>query len=75
MKSKLKHFLFVYDTKSETDDVKRHDSLRDSLKNIFPNHYINVFIYHKRWTRSHTNIKDAAYFTKEYGSDVDIVLS
>ncbi len=76
MKSKLKHFPLFMIQKNETNVVKkRRDKLRNSLKNIFPNHNVNVFIFIKGWRCIATNSKGAVYLTKHYGSNVDIVLS
>jgi hypothetical protein len=71
---KSKAFPFVYDTRSITDSERRRTVLRDSLKNIFPNHYVNVFIFSGAWSRN-TRSKGAVDFADEYGADVDIVLS
>jgi hypothetical protein len=71
---KSKAFPFVYDTRSITDSERRRTVLRDSLKNIFPNHYVNVFIFDGAWSRNNLS-KGAVAFMNEYGSDVDIVLS
>ena len=72
---KAKAFPFVYDTKSETSSEKRRDSLRDSLKTVFPEHNVNVFIFGRSWNANARNHKAHTWFTKEYGSDVYIVLS
>ena len=72
---KAKAFPFVYDTKSETSSEKRRDSLRDSLKTVFPEHNVNIFIFGSTWEAHRANCKGRAYFTKEYGSTVYIVLS
>jgi len=72
---KAKAFTFIYDTKSETDSEKRRDSLRDSLKTVFPEHNVNVFIFVPPWNANARNHKAHAWFIKEYGSAVYIVLS
>jgi hypothetical protein len=71
---KFKAFPFICDTQSETDPNKRRDKLKTSLKNVFPNHHVNVFIFCKNWTGSSYSC-GATSFRGEYGSDVDIVLS
>ncbi len=72
---KSKAFPFIFDTKGQTDNAKRRDSLNDSLKNLFPNYNVNVFIFEKQWSESMSNIKGSASFTNEYGSDVHIILN
>ncbi len=72
---KTKAFAFIYDTKDQTDDEKRRESLYDSLKNVFPNHYVNVFIFTKQWSWNVNNSKGSVSFTDKYGSDVHIVLN
>ena len=72
---KAKAFPFVYDTKSETDIEKRRDSLSASLKTVFPQHNVNIFIFCSTWQADWKNCKGATRFMKEYGSDVLIVLS
>jgi len=72
---KAKAFPFIYDTKNQTDVKQRRISLRDSLKNIFPEHDVNVFIFPSDWSYSVTNCKGSVSFIKEYGYDVHIVLN
>lgn len=72
---KAKAFPFIYDTKSQTDMVKRRDSLRDSLKAVFPQHNVNVFLFVPPWNANSRNHKAHAWFIKEYGSSAYIVLS
>ncbi|UJR24097.1 hypothetical protein I4U23_027064 [Adineta vaga] len=71
---KAKAFPFIYDTRSITDTTRRRDILKNNLKIVFPDHYVNVFIFNKGWSRNNRS-KGATAFKKEYGSDVDIVLS
>ena len=71
---KAKAFPFVYDTRSITNDERRRDLLQASLKNIFPNHNVNVFIFNDGWSRSCCS-KGSVAFKNEYGSTIDIVLS
>ncbi|CAF1508829.1 unnamed protein product [Adineta ricciae] len=67
---------YILKTKAETDGSKRRDILRDELKTAFPNHFVNVFIYNDNdWTRSSRNAKGTAYYEKNYGTEVDIVLT
>jgi len=72
---KAKAFPFIYETKGETDNTRRRDKLRDSLKNVFPNHHVNVFILYPPWNRNHWNVKGTTSFKDEFGSHVDIVLN
>ena len=72
---KAKALPFVYDTKSETSSEKRRDSLCDSLKTVFPQHNVNIFIFGSTWQANWKNCKGATRFMKEYGTDVLVVLS
>lgn len=72
---KSKAFPFVFDTKSETDSEKRCENLYESLNNTFPNYNVNVFVFKNNWSGSMTNTKGSVTFTKEYGSDVVIILN
>ena len=72
---KAKAFPFVYDSKSESDVTIRRDILRNRLKSVFPNHHVNIFVCTTGWRRNSSNIKGSAFFQKEYGSTVDIILS
>lgn len=66
----------ITETKSETDKVKRRDILHEKLKALFPNHNVHVFLFgDSLWSRSTHSNKGAAYYEKDYGSEVDIVLS
>ncbi|CAF1110381.1 unnamed protein product [Adineta ricciae] len=66
----------ITETKSETDNVKRRDVLHEKLKALFPNHNVHVFLFNdSHWSRSTHSHKGAAYYEKDYGSEVDIVLS
>lgn len=65
---------FVHDTKGITNIDVRRDQLRDTLKSIFPDHNVNVFVYGSSWQNSHHN-KGSAIFTNECRSDVCIVLN
>ena len=72
---KVKVFPFVYDTKNINDSERRRDILKDKLKILFPQHNVNLFIFNGScWSRSSNNTKGIAFFEKEYGSEVDIVL-
>ena len=72
---KTKAFPFVYESKNEINDIQRRDTLREKLKNMFPKHYVNVFIFNDSdWSRYGNNTKGGTYFTKEYGSEIDVVL-
>ncbi|CAF4095560.1 unnamed protein product [Adineta steineri] len=67
---------FINKTKGEVDNIKRRDILWNELKNAFPSHYVNIFIFDDSdWTRNGQNTKGSAYFEKNYGSEVDIVLT
>ncbi|CAF1267683.1 unnamed protein product [Adineta steineri] len=67
---------FINKTKGEVDSVKRRDILSNELKNVFPSHYVNIFIFDDTdWTRNGHNTKGSAYFEKNYGSEVSIVLT
>ncbi|CAF3997721.1 unnamed protein product [Rotaria sp. Silwood1] len=46
---KQKAFPFVYDTKGIIDNEARCVRLRNSLKTVFSNHYVNIFIYNEAW--------------------------
>lgn len=65
---------FVYETRDIRDHRRRRDILKNNLKNVFPNHYVHIFLFKARWTRSSQN-KGAASFRNDYGHDVDIILS
>lgn len=69
-----KAFPFVYDTKSMTNNQERANSLANSLRPIFPEHYVNIFIYNGNWNDSF-NGKGSANFSREYGSNVHIILT
>ncbi len=71
---RVKAFPFVSDTGSMKDNTKRRDCLVASLKNIFPDHNLNVFIFGSTWSR-YNHSRGAVGFRNEYGPDVDIVLS
>ncbi|CAF0833320.1 unnamed protein product [Adineta steineri] len=67
---------FINKTKGEVDNIKRRDILWNELKNAFPSHYVNIFIFDDNdWTRNGQNTKGSAYFEKNYGSEVSIVLT
>lgn len=72
---KRRAFPFVYDTQRIRNPERRRDVLRNNLKNILPDHYVNVGIFGRGWSRYSRNTKGVAYFDKEYGTDIDIVLS
>ena len=73
---KAKAFRFIDETKGVTSGGERRDILVKQLTNIFPNHNFNVFIFHdSSWSRQSSNTKGSTYFEKNYGSEVDIVLS
>ncbi|CAF1430642.1 unnamed protein product [Rotaria sp. Silwood1] len=71
---KQKAFPFVYDTKGIIDNEARCVRLRNSLKTVFSNHYVNIFIYNEAWEYNGL-ASGFAEFRNEYGSDVCIVLS
>ena len=71
---KEKAFPFVYDTKSITNTVTRCNRLSEHLKNIFPDHYVSVFVYNDYFTYSGF-CKGLAYFTNGYGSSVAVILN
>lgn len=70
-----KAFASIYRTKSETNNDLRRASIKSSLKTIFPNHYVNVFIFSNAWTGCARNHKGYENFLANYGSDVQIVLN
>lgn len=71
---KQKALPFVIDTKHITNEEKRRDQLRDSLKSVFPQHHVNIFIFDRKWESAYTN-KGHASFSGEYGSLVSIILT
>ena len=71
---KQKAFPFVYDTRNITDSEIRRNRLRDHLKNIFPDHNVNVFIYGNVFENAYHS-KGKACFSNGYGSRVMVVLS
>lgn len=73
---KVKLFPFVYDTKSMTDGEQRRDLLKEKLKVLYPQHNIHIFVFGDGlWARYSVNTKGNAYFAKEYGSEIDVILS
>lgn len=67
---------FIHKTKGEMDDLKRRDILNKQLNDAFPYHYVNIFIFENSdWHRNSYNIKGSAYYEKNYGSEVDIILT
>ncbi|CAF1036747.1 unnamed protein product [Rotaria sordida] len=71
---KRKAFPFVFDTKGITNNEKRRDRIRNSLRSVFPHHHIHVIIYNDAW-ESASSAKGSASFMNEYGSDVCVILS
>ena len=71
---RYKAFPFIYDTRHVTNIRSRLDLLKKSLRKVFPDHYVNIFIFRDGWSRR-CNGKGSVAFKYEYGSDVDIVLS
>ena len=71
---KQKAFPFVYDTRNITDSEIRRDRLGAHLKNIFPDHNVNVFIYGNVFENAYHS-RGNACFRNGYGSSVTVVLS
>lgn len=72
---KSKAFPFVFQTKDIKTAGERCLKLNDQLKPIFPHHKLYVFVGNSTWNRQSHNIKGEVTFRKQYGTDVDIILT
>ena len=72
---KSKAFPFVFQSKDIKNVSERCFKLRDQLTPIFPHHKLYVFVANSTWNRLSHNIKGEVTFRKQYGSDVDIILT
>jgi hypothetical protein len=73
---KAKALPFIYESRNMIDDGQRHTILQNKFKTMFPNHYVNVFIFNgSDWARQSNNTKGSIYFEKDYDSEVDVVLN
>ena len=69
---KYKVFPFIYETQNVTDNVKRRSIITEKIKVLFPQHYVNVFVFNdESWSRHSFGTKGRTYSQSMNGIEVD----
>ncbi|CAM4808231.1 unnamed protein product [Rotaria magnacalcarata] len=67
---------FIYDTKDEKESEKRRDRLKNSLRDVFPDHHVSIHIFSGAWSRSSSRVRighDAILSDKQCLTDPQFV--
>eukprot|EP01124_Arcella_intermedia_P016966 TRINITY_DN23594_c0_g1_i1.p1 TRINITY_DN23594_c0_g1~~TRINITY_DN23594_c0_g1_i1.p1 ORF type:complete len:140 (-),score=25.28 TRINITY_DN23594_c0_g1_i1:27-446(-) len=73
---KVRAFPFVYESRHITDNNRRRNLIKEKLDRQFPNHNVTVTVFNNSdWSRKSHNTKGATFFEKDYGTEIDVVLS